>query len=633
VSLPLIQIYRNGGQIELIWDLQSRLLYRTFNLYGSATEGGVYTKLVSNIPNASTPAFPRSANASLLRQELGVGIDDPYYFKITSVSILGVESDVNLSHAKRVPPVHVIGPRTRDDPDIMSQLLAWDATEEEWRRVELINVSGIDRLAVDADLSGVSITVGAVEIKDGDSALKMDVKNDGIDNAAVFTANVLPLPTGAATERTPSTVSTDLSELLLRVGDNVAVPAANTVLARLKALEDQITDHVDVYLSDSAGNGISSTGTALDVYIAGGSSAGTEYTVDDAAPATPSGPSVLAIRDDALSTLTEADGDWTNLRTSSRGALWVEHDGILSVEADITNAPSVKIQDSAGNALGSTSGALDVNVASGSLTADIDAVGLLDNSATPSRINPATEDGNLAVIAGDTTSIDSKIPTLGQKTMAGSSPVVIASDQSSIPVTDNGGSLTVDGLLTVQQGTHDNLNANANLQVGNVDVSTGNPVPVDIQDASLTVDIDAVGILDNSATPVRISPAREDGNLATIAGDTTSLDSKVTVANTSDTRITQIGGATGTNSFYYENATLNSTTFVDISPGFTTQGMIFSNALKDSIAEISFDGGTTVHATVRAYEVVTFDFRHVTQIHVRKKPATTPNPDFRAMAW
>lgn len=32
------------------------------------------------------------------------------------------------------------------------------------------------------------------------------------------------------------------------------------------------------------------------------------------------------------------------------------------------------------------------------------------------------------------TSIDSKTPTLGQKTMAGSSPVVIASDQSTIPV-------------------------------------------------------------------------------------------------------------------------------------------------------------------------------------------------------
>lgn len=62
----------------------------------------------------------------------------------------------------------------------------------------------------------------------------------------------------------------------------------------------------------------------------------------------------------------------------------------------------------------------------------------------------------------------------GQATMANSAPVVIASDQSSIPVNDNGGSITVDGTVavsnfpatqpisgtvTVQQATAGNLNA------------------------------------------------------------------------------------------------------------------------------------------------------------------------------
>lgn len=46
-------------------------------------------------------------------------------------------------------------------------------------------------------------------------------------------------------------------------------------------------------------------------------------------------------------------------------------------------------------------------------------------------------------------SVDGKLGTLGQKTMAGSAPVVLASDQSAIPVTDNGGSITVDGSVTV----------------------------------------------------------------------------------------------------------------------------------------------------------------------------------------
>lgn len=44
-------------------------------------------------------------------------------------------------------------------------------------------------------------------------------------------------------------------------------------------------------------------------------------------------------------------------------------------------------------------------------------------------------------------SIDGKLGTLGQKAMAGSAPVVIASDQTAVPVADGGGSLTVDGTV------------------------------------------------------------------------------------------------------------------------------------------------------------------------------------------
>ncbi len=42
--------------------------------------------------------------------------------------------------------------------------------------------------------------------------------------------------------------------------------------------------------------------------------------------------------------------------------------------------------------------------------------------------------------------------------------------------------------VEVLQATHDNLNANANIQVGDVDVSNGNPVPVSDAGGSLTVD-------------------------------------------------------------------------------------------------------------------------------------------------
>jgi len=71
----------------------------------------------------------------------------------------------------------------------------------------------------------------------------------------------------------------------------------------------------------------------------------------------------------------------------------------------------------------------------------------------------------------------------------------------SINVTDNGGSLTVDGVdfdirdldsatdsVEVLQATHDDHNLNANLQVGDADVANGNPVPVSDAGGSLTVD-------------------------------------------------------------------------------------------------------------------------------------------------
>lgn len=59
----------------------------------------------------------------------------------------------------------------------------------------------------------------------------------------------------------------------------------------------------------------------------------------------------------------------------------------------------------------------------------------------------AATEATLATRLADAT-FTARINTLGQKTMANSTPVVIASDQTVIPVSDNGGSLTVDGTVT-----------------------------------------------------------------------------------------------------------------------------------------------------------------------------------------
>lgn len=106
----------------------------------------------------------------------------------------------------------------------------------------------------------------------------------------------------------------------------------------------------------------------------------------------------------------------------------------------------------------------------------------------------------------------------------------------SVNITDNGGSITVDGSVTVSatdldirdldsaqdsvevlQASHDNLNANANIQVGNADVANGNPVPVSDAGGSLTVDASDLDIRDLSASTdsVAANIRDESGNAFT----------------------------------------------------------------------------------------------------------------------
>lgn len=90
------------------------------------------------------------------------------------------------------------------------------------------------------------------------------------------------------------------------------------------------------------------------------------------------------------------------------------------------------------------------------LPTDQTAIPVTDNGGSITVDGTVT--ANLGTIAGVATEVtlaalNAKFNTLGQKTMANSAPVVIASDQTVIPVSDNGGSLTVDGTVAVTQST------------------------------------------------------------------------------------------------------------------------------------------------------------------------------------
>lgn len=102
----------------------------------------------------------------------------------------------------------------------------------------------------------------------------------------------------------------------------------------------------------------------------------------------------------------------------------------------------------------------------------------------------------------------------------------------SLNITDNSGSLTVDAVdldirdldsaqdsVEVLQATHDNLNLNANLQVGDADVANGNPVPVSDAGGSLTVDATDLDIRDLAFATDKVDVTGSDVTATVTATD------------------------------------------------------------------------------------------------------------------
>jgi hypothetical protein len=113
---------------------------------------------------------------------------------------------------------------------------------------------------------------------------------------------------------------------------------------------------------------------------------------------------------------------------------------VLKSAAVVSVPASVKIEDTAGNPLTSTAGSLNVNITGG--TGDVVSI----NQTTPGVTNGVVVNSSALPTGASTsalqtsgnsslTSIAAGTPTsLGQKTMANSMSVVIASDQSVVPV-------------------------------------------------------------------------------------------------------------------------------------------------------------------------------------------------------
>jgi hypothetical protein len=175
--------------------------------------------------------------------------------------------------------------------------------------------SGVD--IGDVDVTSVPAPLDVIGGGTEAAALRVTLANDStgtltVDNAGTFAVQV----DGAA-----------LTALQLIddpvFADDAAFTLTSSKVMMSGAIRDDSLSTLTAVEGDAIPLRVNSTG-ALHVTGAGG---GTQYQVDDVAGATDTGTLALAIRDDSLTTLTPVDGDYVGLRVNSTGALHVTGGG------------------------------------------------------------------------------------------------------------------------------------------------------------------------------------------------------------------------------------------------------------------------------------------------------------------
>ena len=215
--------------------------------------------------------------------------------------------------------------------------------------------SGGDTFGAD-DIGGVKfprskIIIGADGTNDGDVSSANPLPVTGTITAVTALTNALPAGTNAigklAANSGVDIGDVDVTSVISGTGaTNLgkavdAVAGATDTGVAVLAVRDDALGALTPAEGDYVNLRVNSTG-ALHVTGGGG---GTQYAVDDALGATPTGTLALAIRDDALSALTPVEGDGIGLRVDANGALWVIPSGTVTVASHaVTNAGTFAVQ-------------------------------------------------------------------------------------------------------------------------------------------------------------------------------------------------------------------------------------------------------------------------------------------------
>lgn len=187
--------------------------------------------------------------------------------------------------------------------------------------------------------------------------------------------------------------------------------------------------------------------------------------------------------------------------------------------------------------------------------------------------------------------------------------VTLANDSTGVvSVDDNAGSLTVD------QATHDNLNTNANLQVGDTDVANGNPVPVSDAGGTLTVDgtvavssgsVDVTNTVTISASQLDVDDLDKASDSVAVwsntAKDGSGTDYQPLIDGDGHLQVDILsGGGVGGTAMTDDDA------FTPATSSFTPVGGMFDDASPDSVDEgdagiVRMSANRNLYTTIRDF--------------------------------
>lgn len=309
---------------------------------------------------------------------------------------------------------------------------------------------------------------------DGTDARYVKTDTDGELQVDVLSS---ALPAGAATEATLSTLATEATVSTLATEATVSTLATEATVSTLATAATQTDGSQKTQIVDGSGNVISSTGNALDVNLktpvvvdvslsqANDSVAvfGSDGAVNRALKTDANGELQVDVLSSALPTGAATEASLLNVATSANQTNGSQKSQIVDGAGDIADVVLLST-----NLQATDKGLVTNTIIHGETTGG--GGGYVDVKVTPS-----------GALTTETTLAGLDAAVLGQDTMANSLPVVIASDQTAIPVS---GTVTVSSITNALPAGNNNIGdvdiasalpAGTNT-IGKVDVNTLSPV-------------------------------------------------------------------------------------------------------------------------------------------------------------